>query len=119
METEQITLHFEAEPGTDLTAASKALQEALQSVPGVESAQTSGQEFQAIGPAEVMSILQIGTQLLQNATAFLSAAAALYAAWQKVKPMFPGLRPPTLEVGMQQVPVDQLAEQHRAALVSE
>jgi hypothetical protein len=119
LETEQITLHFEAEPGTDLNAASKALQEALQSVPGVQSVQTSGQEFQAIGPAEVMSVLQIGTQLLQNATAFLSAAAALYAAWQKVKPMFPGLRPPTLEVGMQQVPVDQLAEQHRAALVSE
>lgn len=119
MDTEQITLHFEAEPGTDLNAASRALQEALQSVPGVQAAQTSGQEFQAIGPAEVMSVIQIGTQLLQNATAFLSAAAALYAAWQKVKPMFPGLRPPTLEVGMQQVPVDQLAEQHRAALVSD
>ncbi len=85
----------------------------------MESAETSGQEFQAIGPAEVMSVLQVGTQLLQNATAFLSAAAALYAAWQKVKPMFPGLRPPKLEVGMQQVPVDQLAEQHRTALASE
>jgi hypothetical protein len=119
LETEQLTLHFEAEPGTDLNAASAALQEALKTLPAVQSVETTGQEFQAIGPAEVMSVIQVGTQLLQSTAAFLSAAAAVYAAWQKVRPMFPGLCPPKMEVGMQQVPVNELAEQHRAALVSD
>lgn len=118
MDTEQLTLHFEAEPGTDLKAASAALQEALKTVPEIQSVETSGQEFQAIGPAEVMSVIQVGTELLQSTAAFLSAAAAVYAAWEKVKPMFPGLCSPKIEVGMQQVPVNELAEQHRAALVA-
>ena len=118
METEQLTFHYEAEPGTDLNAASAAIQEALLEVPGVLSAETSPQEFQAIGPAEVMSVLQIGTQLLQETATFLSATAAVYEAWQKIRPMFPGLRAPKMEVGLQQVPVNELADQHRAALAS-
>lgn len=119
MDTEQLTLHFEAEPGTDLNAASAALQEALRTVPGVQSVEASGQEFQAIGPAEVMSLIQVGTQLLQDTAEFLSAAAAVYAAREKLKPMFPGLCPPKMEVGMKQVPVNELAEQHRAVLVTD
>jgi hypothetical protein len=97
LETEQITLHFEAEPGTDLNAASNHCRRRCRVWPACNQSKRAGRNFKRIGPAEVMSVLQIGTQLLQNATAFLSAA--LYAAWQKLEPMFPGLRPPTLEVG--------------------
>ncbi len=115
---EELTLHFEAGAGTDVAAAAAALQKELQGVSGVESAQTEAQTFQSIGPAEVMSIIQVGTQVMQTSAAFLAAAAALYAAWQKVKPMFPALQPPKLEVGLKQIPVDQLSEVHRTELTS-
>jgi hypothetical protein len=67
----------------------------------------------------VISTIQVATSIAQNAASFLTALAALYAAWQKVKPMFPGLHAPKVEVGLKQVPIDQLTPEHRAELAAE
>jgi hypothetical protein len=114
----ELTLHFEAGAGTNIDAAAEVLQKNLANIPEIEGARTEPQRFEAIGPAEVISTIQVATTIVQNATAFLGALAALYAAWEKVKPMFPGLHPPKVEVGLKQVPVDQLTPEHRAELAA-
>jgi hypothetical protein len=113
----ELTLHFEAGTGTDLDAAAVALQKSLAGITGVESAETIPQRYQSIGPAEVLSVIQVATSVAQNATLFLTALAGLYAAWEKVKPMFPGLHAPKVEVGLKQIPIDQLTPEHRADLL--
>jgi hypothetical protein len=115
----ELTLHFEASAGTDLDAAAAALQQSVTGISGVESADTSPQRYQSIGPAEVVSVIQVATSVAQNATVFLTALAGLYAAWEKVKPMFPGLQAPKVEVGLKQIPIDQLTPEHRAELAGE
>jgi hypothetical protein len=115
----ELTLHFEASAGTDLDAAAAELQKALTGVTGVESADTIPQSYQAIGPAEVLSVIQVATSVAQNATVFLTALAGLYAAWGKVKVMFPGLHAPEVEVGLKQIPIDQLTPEHRAELAGQ
>lgn len=114
----ELTLHFEANPGTDVDAAAAALQSNLTTIAGVESAETTPQKFQAIGPAEVLSVIQVATSIAQNATVFLTTLAGLYAAWERVKPMFPGLSAPKVEVGLKQVPIDQLTPEHRTELAN-
>ncbi|HLI84081.1 MAG TPA: hypothetical protein VKV17_09210 [Bryobacteraceae bacterium] len=114
----ELTLHFEAGTGTDIDAAAEALQRNLAKIPEIEFAHTEPQRFQAAGPSEVISTIQVATTIVQNATAFLTALGALYAAWEKVKPMFPGLHPPKVEVGLKQVPVNQLTPEHRAELAA-
>ena len=115
----ELTLHFEAAAGTDIDAAAAELQKSLAGIEGVESADTSPQRFQSIGPSEVLSVIEVATKVAQNTTAFLTALAALYAAWQKVKPMFPGLHAPKVEVGLKQIPIDQLTPEHRAELAGQ
>lgn len=114
----ELTLHFEAGGGTDLEAAAAELQKNLTAIAGVESADTAPQRYQAIGPAEVVSVIQVATSVVQSTTVFLTALAGLYGAWQKVKPMFPGLQAPKVEVGLKQIPIDQLTPEHRAELAA-
>ncbi len=112
----ELTLHFEASTGTNLDAAAAALQKSLTEITGVESAETNPQKFQSIGPAEILSVIQVATSVAQNASVFLTALASLLAAWEKLKPMFPGLHAPKVEVGLKQIPIDQLTPEHRAEL---
>ena len=115
----ELTLHFEAAAGTDIDAACAELKKNLEGIAGVESADTNPQRFQAIGPAEVLSVIQVATSVAQSGAAFLTALAALYTAWEKLKPMFPGLHAPKVEVGLKQIPIDQLTPAQRAELASE
>jgi hypothetical protein len=115
----ELILHFEATEGADLAAAAAALQTELSKVPGVESADTRAQKFRAIGPAEIISTLQVATDILQHTAAFLGAAAAVYTAWENVKEKFPWLKAPKSEVGLEQVPVKNLADEHRIELASD
>jgi hypothetical protein len=114
----KLTLHFEASDGMDLDAAAAALQAGLAATEGVESAKTRPQKFQSIGPAEIMSVIQVATSVVSTTTAFLTAISSLYSAWQKIKPLFPGLHPPKVEVGLEEVPIDQLTPEHVAELVT-
>ncbi len=115
----KLTLHFQASDDTDLDAAAAALQAGLAATSGVESAKTRPQKFQSIGPAEIMSVIQVATSVVSTTTVFLTALSSLYAAWQKVKPMFPGLHPPKVEVGLEEIPIDQLTPEHVAELAAE
>ena len=108
----ELTLHFEVSPGTDPAAVAAALQQAIAQASGVKSADTKAQHFQAITGQEVLSVIQFATSVATSAAAFLGSVAAVYAAWQKVKGMFPGVHAPTVEVGLKKVPIDQLTAEH-------
>ncbi len=115
----ELTLHFEAGAGTDIDAAAAELKKNLAGITGIESATVSPQRFQALGPSEVISVIQVATSIAQNATLLLTALTSLYAAWEKMKPMFPGLHAPNVEVGLKQIPIDQLTPEHRAELANQ
>jgi hypothetical protein len=106
----ELTLHFEASAGLDMEAAAAALQKELAQVAAVESARADPQRFQAVGASEILSVIQVSTHLVQNATALLTALAGLYAAWKKLKPLFPALKPPAVEVGLRKVPVNEVTQ---------
>lgn len=115
----ELTLHFEAADGTDIEAAAAALQAELENTEGVASARTRPQRYQSIGPAEVMSMVQVATQGIQTVTMLLTSIAAFYTAWEKVRAKFPGLKSPTVEVGLEKVPVNQVTEAHARELMEE
>jgi hypothetical protein len=112
----ELTLHFEASQGTDLAAAAAALQASLAETKGVESATARPQKFQAIGPSEILSVIQVATSVAQSSAVFLTAVASLYAAWEKLKATFPGLQAPKVEVGLKQIPIDELTADHLAEM---
>jgi hypothetical protein len=115
----ELTLHFEAADGTDLEAAAAELQAELEKAQNVTSARTRPQRYQSIGPAEVMGMVQVATQGIQTVTMLLTSIAALYTAWVNVKTKFPGLKPPTVEVGLEKVPVNQVTQAHAKQLLDD
>jgi hypothetical protein len=115
----ELTLHFEAGEGTDIDAAAAALQAELAKTQDVAMARTRPQRYQSIGPAEVMSVIQLATQGVQTVTMLLTSLTALYTAWEKVRQTFPGLKPPTVEVGLDKVPVKQVTEAHAEELLQD
>lgn len=115
----ELILHFEASADTDLDAAAAALQASLTGVSGVESAEAFPQTYQSVGPAEVLGVIQVATSVVKDTTLLLTAVAGLMAAWEKVESHFPGLKKPRVEVGLKEVPADQLTPQHQSELASE
>jgi|GEM_PF-2033734 len=115
----ELTLHFEAAPGTDLNAVTAELQRAIVQVKGVETADSKPQRFQSISAQEVLSVIQLATTYLQNTAEFMAAVIALHEAWKKVRETFPGLSTPLVEVGLKQVAIDQLTPAHIDQIVRE
>jgi len=115
----ELILHFEAGAGTDVDAAAVALQAEIRNVAGVESADTAPRNFQSLTAAEVVTVVQIATQVVTSTTAFLGALVALKAAWDKVKASYPGLHPPKAEVGLKKIPIDQLTEAQLAQIAKQ
>jgi hypothetical protein len=113
----ELTLHFETTQGTDMETAAVDLKNSLGSVAGVESADTTPQRFQAIGPAEILSVIAIATTVIQSTSTLLKAVGDLHDAWAKVAAKFPGLHKPTVEVGMKKVPIDQLTDKDVSELL--
>ncbi len=114
----ELTLHFEASGDTDLNAAAAALQTELAKTESVQSATARPQKYQSIGPAEVLSVIQVATTVAQSTAGLLTALAAVYTAWEKLRPMFPGLKAPSVEVGLKQIPVNQVTAEHAEELES-
>jgi hypothetical protein len=106
----ELTLHFETAQGTDMETAAADLKQSLAGVSGVESADAIPQRFQAIGPAEILSVIAIATTVIQSTSTLLKAVSELHEAWAKVAAKFPGLHKPTIEMGMKKVPIDQLTD---------
>ena len=115
----ELTLHFEAAPGTDLNAAAVELHRLIANVKGVETADTKPQRFQSIDAQEVLTVIQLATTFAKNATEFLGALAAVHAAWKKLRDLFPGLQAPLVEVGLKQVPIDQVTAAHVEEILRE
>lgn len=115
----ELTLHFEAAPGTDLNAAAAELQREIVRVKGVEGADTKPQRFQSISAQEVLTVIQLATSYAKNTAEFLAAIAALHEAWKKLRDAFPGLHAPLVEVGLKQVPIDQVTPAHVEQIIRE
>ncbi len=115
----ELTLHFEVVPGTDLNAAALELQRAIVNVKGVESADTKPQRFQSVSAQEVLTIIQFTTSFVENTAELLTAVAALHEAWKKVREIFPGLNAPLVEVGLKQVPIDEITAAHVKEIASD
>jgi hypothetical protein len=115
----ELMLHFEASADTDLAAAAAALQASLRETQGVESAEAYPQKYQSVGPAEVLGVIQVATSVVKDSALLLTAVAGLLTAWEKVKEQFPGVRKPKLEVGLKEIPADQLTPEHQLELASD
>jgi hypothetical protein len=48
----------------------------------------------------------------------LEALGRLDKAWEKLRPKFPWLRRPQIEVGLEKIPYDELTPEHIAELTS-
>lgn len=90
----ELILHFEASGDTDLSAAAAALEAELTRAASLESAKTRPQKYQSVGPAEILSVIQVATSVAQSTAGLLTALATVYAAWENFGPLFPGLRHP-------------------------
>lgn len=115
----ELMLHFEASADTDLAAAAAALQASLADTAEIESAKAFPQKYQSIGPAEILGVVQVATEVVKDSALFLTAVAGLLTAWEKVKSHFPGLSAPKLEIGLKEVPADQVTIEHQEELASD
>jgi hypothetical protein len=104
----ELTLHFQAAPGTDLEAVADDIKAQLAGVSGAEAVEAKPQEFQAVGPAEVLAIVTFVATMAKNVATIAKAVQDLAEAWKKLREKFPGLHPPTVEVGLRSVPIDQI-----------
>jgi hypothetical protein len=104
----KLTLHFEASQGTDLESAAADLEAHFAELAGVETAEARPQRFQSVGPAEILAVVSFVAAMAQNTATLVKAIQELREAWQRAKAKFPGLHPPTVEVGLRNVPIDQL-----------
>jgi hypothetical protein len=115
----ELTLHFEAIPGTDLAAAALELQKAMAEVQGVQSAEAKPQQFQGIDIAEIFAVAKLAGSYAEDVASLLTAIVALRDAWKKAKRLFPGLRSPTVEVGLKKIPIDQITAAHVQQITSD
>jgi hypothetical protein len=102
----RLTLHFEASPGTDPDSLSAEIAEALKSVPDVETAEAETLRTQ--GAVEIIAAVAFATKVIVTSAQFLSAVTELVKAWQALRARFPSLPAPTVEIGLRQVPIDQV-----------
>lgn len=115
----ELTLHFEAAPGTDLKAAAAELQRTIAQLKGIETADTKPQRFRSVEEQEVLTIVQLETSYARNTAEFLTAIAALHEAWKNLRENFPGLQAPQIEVGLNQVPLDRVTPAHVEQIIRE
>lgn len=85
----ELMLHFEASADTDLAAAAAALQSSLTETAGVESAETFPQKYQSVGPAEILGVIQVATEVVKDSTLFLTAVAGLLRPGTRSRATFP------------------------------
>lgn len=105
----ELTLHFQAAPGIDLEAAAADIKAQLAGLSGAEAVETKPQQFQsAVDPAEVLVVVTFVATMAQNVATIAKAVQDLAEVWKKVRAKFPGLHPPTVEVGLRTVPIDQI-----------
>ena len=115
----ELTLHFEATPDTDLAAAAAEVRQQFANVGGVAAVRADPQRFQGVSASEILSVIKVGTEIAQSAAGLLTALAGVWAAYEKLRARFPGLRPPTVEIGLKKVPVDAVTEEDAAQLLRE
>lgn len=106
---EPLTMHFHAEPGTDLEPIAAELRAAIAGSDTVELVEARPQRFQSsIGLPEILAIIALLPAIPQGIAAVPKAIEVVQDAWKKVRLKFPGIQTPSVEVGLRTVPIDQL-----------
>jgi len=106
-----LTLHFEAPPETDLDAVAAEIKAAMSGQETAEVVEANPQRFQALGAGEIIALIALLPSIPQGIAALPKAIEEVEKAWKKVKDKFPGVRPPMVEVGLRNVPIDQLQQE--------
>jgi hypothetical protein len=105
----ELILHFQAAPETNLEAAAADLKAELAGISDAETVEAKPQRFQsAVNPAEILAVVTFVATMAQNVATIAKAVQDMAEVWKKVKAKFPGLHPPTVEVGLRSVAIDQI-----------
>ena len=105
----ELTLHFEADSRADRAQLARELEAVTATLPGVEGSEARPEKVQTgIGPSEIMLALTMGTMLLVNASKAVGAAADLVASVKRFATEL-GLRNGRVEIGLRQVPLENLS----------
>jgi len=106
----ELVLHFDPDSGIDAAAAAEALTRQLADMEAVDAASSEVDQSRTSLP-DVLIIVTMATTLLSNsATALDALRKAIHAAKGVAEEL--GLRNPRVEVGMTQVPTDELSDAH-------
>jgi hypothetical protein len=113
----ELTFHFEVPVGTELQTSASEMQAKVAGLPHVEASAATPENFRA-GLPEIMLVLTLGATLIQNSA---SAVDALTHLVKSIKALAQecGLRGARVEIGMRQVPVDQLTPDDAKALLED
>ncbi|MBV8056317.1 MAG: hypothetical protein JOZ29_04760 [Deltaproteobacteria bacterium] len=115
----ELTLHFETDQGTDIHPLAAEVQQGLQAIEGVTSAKAKATELRAAGPAEILAVINVAITVVQNTSTLLKAVDDLVKAWHDLSARFHGLKKPSVEIGLREVPIDQVTPQDLLEALSE
>jgi hypothetical protein len=115
----ELTLHFETDQSTDIHPVAAEVQLGLQAIEGISSAKAKATELRAAGPAEILAVINLTVAVVQNTSTLLKALDDLVEAWRGLSARFHGLRMPTAEIGLRDVPIDKITPQELLEALSE
>jgi hypothetical protein len=113
----ELTFHFEVPTASQLQTAASDLQSKAAALPNVANCAATPGAFRA-GLPEIMLALTLSATLIQNSAATVDALTKLVKAIKQLAEEL-GLRHARVEVGMKQVPVDQLTIEDAKRLVED
>ena len=85
----ELTLHFETDQGTDIHAVAAEVQQKLQVIDGVTSANAEAMELRTMGGLEIIAVISLVTTVVQNTSTLLKAVDDLVNTAAISAPTFP------------------------------
>jgi hypothetical protein len=104
----KLTIHLQAAEGTDPKALAGDVQQELEKLPDVHTAETRTEQYRSIGPTEIIAGLTLAVGILETSAKATEALAKLLDGIQAVVKSAKGLHAAFVEVGMKKVALDQL-----------
>ena len=99
----ELTIQFDAEPGTNVDALAANLKTELAAIPAVDNVQAEVMESRNLGldPATIMAMIAMAPKVIEEATAIVNALKNFVQASQ-------GLKSAIVEIRGRRIPVDKL-----------
>jgi hypothetical protein len=115
----ELTLHFETDRDTDAHAVAAEVQQTLPAVDGVANANAKAMQLRTMGGLEIIAVISLAATVVQNTATLMKAVDDLVKTCQAISARFPGLRKPSIEIGLRKVPIDQVTEQDALEALAE